>query len=44
MERMDKAMLWKNLLFLFHKKEEILPNPLGLGIDVSFLEYTFVYR
>lgn len=44
MERMDKAMLWGNLLFLRSKKEEILPNPLGLGIDGSFLEYIFVYR
>lgn len=27
MERMNKAMLWGNLLFLWSKKEEILPNP-----------------
>lgn len=27
MERMNKTMLWGNLLFLLHKKEEILPNP-----------------
>ncbi len=27
MERMNKTMLWGNLLFLRSKKEEILPNP-----------------
>ena len=27
MERMNKAMLWINLLFLWSKKEEIFPNP-----------------
>lgn len=32
MERMNKAMLWENLLFLLNKKEEILPNPQGLAL------------
>ena len=27
MERMNKAMLWRNLLFFGTKKEEIFPNP-----------------
>ena len=27
MERLNKAMLWINLLFLYSKKEEIYPNP-----------------
>ena len=32
MERINKAMLWGNLLFLWNKKEEISPNPQGLAL------------
>jgi hypothetical protein len=43
MERKNKASLSRNLRFP-HGKEEILRKPEGLGLAVSFLEYTFVSK
>lgn len=44
MERINKAILFVNLLFFVPKKEEIYKNRLRLGVAVLFLEYTFVFR
>lgn len=43
MERINKAALLINLLFSVRKGRNLL-KPVGLGVAVLFLEYTFVFR
>ena len=43
MKRMNKAMLLGDLLFLEQKGRNLL-KPAGLGIDISFLEYTLFHK
>ncbi len=44
MERINKTALLINLLFFGTKKGRNLSKPVGLGVAVLFLEYTFVFR
>lgn len=43
MKRMNKAALFEDLLFS-ERKGRNLQKPVGLGVAVLFLEYTFVFR
>jgi hypothetical protein len=42
MQGIDKTTLFRNLLFLRNKKEEISKNRLRLGVGVLLPECTFV--
>ena len=44
MERMNKAILWKKLTLFVEQKGRNFSKSVGLSIDVSGSEYTFVFR
>ncbi|WP_444092610.1 hypothetical protein [Bacteroides sp.] len=44
MERRNKVALLGDLLFLGDEKGRNLSKPVGLGVTILFLEYTFVFR
>ena len=44
MVRMNKAILWKKLTLFVEQKGRNFSKSVGLSIDVSGSEYTFVFR
>lgn len=44
MERINKATHFDKFTLFRHEKGRNLSKPVGLGVAVLFLEYTFVFR